>query len=391
MQTVKERFLRYVKIDTQSEQNIDSIPSTKKQLNLARLLVDELKTLGAQDVLLDEHGYVTATIPANTEKNAPVVGLLAHMDTSDAVSGANVRPVFTPDYDGHDIQMGDGYVLSPKDSPALLNHIGEEIICADGSTLLGADDKAGIAEIMTLLERLLSGDAPEHGKIRIAFTPDEEVGRGVDLFDVNGFGGEINYECFNAADAEIHIRGISVHTGTARGRMVNAALVGMELHDLLPRFMNPACTSEYEGFFHLEQISACTDHADMHYIVRDHDMEKFEQKKALLTKACNFLNDKYGAGTVTLKMSDTYYNMKDKIDLKLVESARRAMERVGVTPFLAAIRGGTDGARLSFMGLPCPNLCTGGYNFHGRYEFISVQSMQKVTEILEALVMSFCE
>lgn len=403
MQTVKERFLRYVKIDTQSKHNIDSIPSTKKQFDLARLMAAELKEIGASDVLLDEHGYVTATIPANTKKSAPVVGLLAHMDTSDAVSGANVSPVFTPDYDGGDIQMGNGYVLSPKDTPALMNHVGEEIICTDGSTLLGADDKAGVAEIMTLAEHLLAADAPEHGKIRIGFTPDEEVGRGVDMFDVKGFGadfaytvdggalGEINYECFNAAGAEIHIQGVSVHTGTARGRMVNAALVGMELHDLLPRFMNPACTSGYEGFFHLERISACTDHADMQYIVRDHDMEKFEQKKVLLTKACDFLNDKYGAGTVTLEMSDTYYNMKDKIDLKLVEAAQHAMESVGVTPFLSAIRGGTDGARLSFMGLPCPNLCTGGYNFHGRYEFISVQSMEKVTEILKALVTSFCE
>ncbi len=403
MQTVKERFLRYVKIDTQSKHNIDSIPSTKKQFDLARLMAAELKEIGASDVLLDEHGYVTATIPANTKKSAPVVGLLAHMDTSDAVSGANVSPVFTPDYDGGDIQMGNGYVLSPKDTPALMNHVGEEIICTDGSTLLGADDKAGVAEIMTLAEHLLAADAPEHGKIRIGFTPDEEVGRGVDMFDVKGFGadfaytvdggalGEINYECFNAAGAEIHIQGVSVHTGTARGRMVNAALVGMELHDLLPRFMNPACTSGYEGFFHLERINACTDHADMQYIVRDHDMEKFEQKKVLLTKACDFLNDKYGAGTMTLEMSDTYYNMKDKIDLKLVEAAQHAMESVGVTPFLSAIRGGTDGARLSFMGLPCPNLCTGGYNFHGRYEFISVQSMEKVTEILKALVTSFCE
>lgn len=403
MQTVKERFLRYVKIDTQSEQNIDSIPSTIKQLDLARLLANELEEIGAKDVLLDAHGYVTATIPANTEKRAPVVGLLAHMDTSDAVSGANVHPVLTQDYDGGDIKMGGAYVLSPKDTPALLNHIGEEIICTDGSTLLGADDKAGVAEIMTLAERLLAADAPAHGKIRIGFTPDEEVGHGVDQFDVNGFGadfaytvdggalGEINYECFNAAGADIRIQGVSTHTGTARGRMVNAALVAMELHELLPRFMNPACTSGYEGFFHLERIKACPDHAEMQYLVRDHDMQKFEQKKTLLAKACDFVNDKYGAGTVTLKIRDTYYNMKDKIDLKIVESAQSAMERRGVTPFISAIRGGTDGARLSFMGLPCPNLCTGGYNFHGRYEFISVQSMEKVTDILESLVTSFCE
>ncbi len=403
MESVKERFLRYVKIDTESQQHVESIPSTAKQLDLSRLLKSELLALGAADVTIDEHGYVMATIPANTERKAPVVGLLAHVDTVDAVTGANVKPVLTPNYSGGDIDMGNCYVLSPAASPELLHHMGEEIICTDGTTLLGADDKAGVAEIMTLAERLLSPNAPKHGKLRVGFTPDEEVGRGVDLFDVAAFNadfgytvdggalGEINYECFNAASAEIRIQGLSTHTGTAKGRMLNAALVAMELHALLPEFENPACTAEYEGFFHLEKLDACVDHAYLHYLLRDHDMAKFKQKKALMKKACAYLNDKYGAGTVSLDMSDTYYNMKSKVPAFIVDAAERAMERVGVTPYCAPIRGGTDGARLSYMGLPCPNLCMGGYNAHGRYEFISVQSMEKIVDILEALVTSFVE
>jgi tripeptide aminopeptidase len=402
METVKERFLRYVKIDTQSKQDEETVPSTKKQLVLAKMLFDELTALGAQNVILDEYGYVTATIPATTKKDVPVIGLLAHMDTSDAVSGANVKPIVTTVYKGGDIVMSEGYVLSPKDSPQLLHHIGEEIICSDGTTLLGADDKAGVAEIMSLCERLLSPGAPEHGTIRIGFTPDEEVGHGVDRFDVARFAadvaytvdggalGEINYECFNAASARIRIQGVSSHTGTAKGRMVNASLLCMELHELLPRLENPACTSGYEGFFHLERISGCPDHAEMYYLIRDHDAAKFKRKKELMEQACRFLNEKYGEGTVLLDMSDTYYNMRQKIDRSIVEAAEHAMESVGVTPFLEPIRGGTDGARLSYMGLPCPNLCTGGYNFHGRHEFISVHSMEKVVDILSALVATFC-
>ena len=401
MESVKDRFLRYVKIDTQSQHHVDKVPSTDKQLVLCRLLRDELVAIGASDVALDSHGYVTATIPANTTKTAPVIGLLAHVDTSDAVTGTNVKPKLTPNYDGGDIDMGNGYTLSPASSPALLQHIGEEIICTDGTTLLGADDKAGVAEIMTFAERMLRADAPAHGKIRIGFTPDEEVGRGVDLFDVAGFGadfgytidggtlGEINYECFNAASAEINISGVSVHTGSARGRMVNASLVAMELHELLPRFENPACTDEYEGFFHLDKLEGCVDHAYLYYILRDHDADKFAQKKALMEKACAYLNEKYGAGTVSLKLEDTYYNMKSKIPMEIVEQAQRAMESVGMKPYCAPIRGGTDGSRLSYMGLPCPNLCTGGHSFHGRYEFISTQAMEKVVELLEALIPSF--
>jgi len=401
MESVKDRFLRYVKIDTQSQHHVDKVPSTDKQLDLSRLLRDELVAIGASDVALDSHGYVTATIPANTAKVAPVIGLLAHVDTSDAVTGTNVKPKLTPNYGGGDIDMGNGYTLSPASSPALLQHIGEEIICTDGTTLLGADDKAGVAEIMTFAERMLRADAPAHGKIRIGFTPDEEVGRGVDLFDVAGFGadfgytidggtlGEINYECFNAASAEINISGVSVHTGSARGRMVNASLVAMELHELLPRFENPACTDEYEGFFHLDKLEGCVDHAYLYYILRDHDAEKFAQKKTLMEKACAYLNEKYGAGTVALKLEDTYFNMKSKIPMEIVEQAQRAMESVGMKPYCAPIRGGTDGSRLSYMGLPCPNLCTGGHSFHGRYEFISTQAMEKVVGLLEALIPSF--
>ncbi|MCE5188863.1 MAG: peptidase T [Eubacteriales bacterium] len=401
MESVKDRFLRYVKIDTESKQNVEHIPSTEKQLDLCRMLRDELTRLGAADVKMDKHGYVTASIPSSTKKAAPIVGLLAHVDTVDAVSGANVKPVLTPNYGGGDIDIGNGYTLSPIQFPELLDHLGEEIICSDGTTLLGADDKAGVAEIMTLAERLLSPNAPEHGLIRIGFTPDEEVGRGVDLFDVAAFGadfgytvdggtlGEINYECFNAAGAEIHFQGISTHTGSAKGRMVNASLVAMELQSLLPAFQNPACTDEYEGFFHLDKIEGCVDHAETRYILRDHDMAKFEQKKALLQGACDYLNQKYGAGTVSLQMSDTYYNMKSKVPQFVIDAAKQAIEAAGVTPYFAPIRGGTDGARLSYMGLPCPNLCTGGHNFHGRYEFISIQAMEKVTDILEALVTSF--
>lgn len=403
MESVKDRFLRYVKIDTESEHHVDKIPSTDKQLDLCRLLAEELRAIGAVDVAMDPHGYVTATIPANTAKRAPVIGLLAHVDTVDAVSGANVKPVLTKNYAGGDIDMGNGYTLSPAASPSLLQHIGEEIICTDGTTLLGADDKAGVAEIMTFAEHMLAPNAPEHGKIRIGFTPDEEVGRGVDLFDVSAFGadfgytvdggtlGEINYECFNAASAEIRIQGVSAHTGSAKGRMVNASLVAMELHALLPSLENPACTAEYEGFFHLERLDARVDNAYLYYLLRDHDTEKFEHKKALMRKACAYLNDKYGAGTVSLDLSDTYYNMKSKVPMFIVDAAKRAMESVGVAPYCAPIRGGTDGSRLSYMGLPCPNLCTGGHNFHGRYEFISTEAMETVVRILEALVPSFVE
>ena len=401
MESVKNRFLRYVKIDTQSQHHMEQVPSTEKQFVLCRMLRDELLALGASDVALDPHGYVTATIPANTTKSAPVIGLLSHVDTSDAVTGENVNPQLTPNYADGDIEMGNGYVLSPAMFPSLLTHIGEEIICTDGTTLLGADDKAGVAEIMTFAEHMLSPNAPEHGTIRIGFTPDEEVGRGVDLFDVPAFGaefaytvdggalGEINYECFNAASAEIRIRGISAHTGSAKGRMVNASLLAMELHAMLPAFENPSCTEEYEGFFHLERLESHVESAYLYYLLRDHDTEKFAQKKKLIENACAYLNEKYGEGTVSIEVKDTYYNMKSKIPLYVVDAAKCAMESLGIEPDLSPIRGGTDGSRLSYMGLPCPNLCTGGHNFHGRYEYISTQAMEKVVQILETLIPSF--
>ncbi|MEA4912732.1 MAG: peptidase T [Oscillospiraceae bacterium] len=394
MESVREKFLRYVQMDTQSREDADTVPSTQKQLALAQLLKGELEAMGAQDVRLDAHGYVTATVPANAGEKRPVVGMIAHIDTSDAVSGENVRPVVTPRYAGGDIQMGEGYVLSPGDYPELLGYIGQEIICTDGSTLLGADDKAGVAEIMAAAELLLSPQAPPHGIIRIGFTPDEEVGKGTAFFDVKGFAadfaytedggalGEINYENFNAANAIVTISGTSIHPGSAKGKMVNAALLAMEFQGLLPVHMDPACTEGYEGFFHLTKLEATVDKARMSYIIRDHDKGKFEQKKILFADAVTFMDQKYGAGTVCADVSDSYYNMREKVDEKYVELAKQAMRACGVEPDPRPIRGGTDGANLSFTGLPCPNLSTGGHNFHGRYEYIPTQSMEKMTEIL---------
>lgn len=398
MSGVKEKFLRYVKVDTQSAGETEAVPSTVRQFDLARLLEQELLALGAADVRVDEHCYVWATVPANDDAPRPVIGLIAHLDTVDEVSGANVKPVLTPNYGGGDIAMGPGYTLSPKEYPELLNYVGQEIICTDGSTLLGADDKAGVAEIMALVEMLMGDGAPKHGKIRICFTPDEEVGNGTAFFDIPAFGadfaytvdggpvGEINYENFNAADAFIHIDGVSVHPGTARGLMKNASELAMELHRMLPAFQNPACTDGYEGFFHLHRMSGTVDHADMHYILRDHDMTKFDKKKALISAAVDYMNHKHGGGTVGLRLQDSYFNMKEKIDHALIERLENAMKKAGAEPYCSPIRGGTDGARLSYDGLPCPNICTGGHNFHGRYEFISVEAMEKVVEILLHLV-----
>ena len=399
---LKDRFLKYVSFDTQSDESSETFPSTAKQRVLLDYLAEEMKALGLTEVTVDKYGYAMGTIPATPGcEKAPVIGFIAHVDTAPDMSGADVKPHVIENYDGKDIRLNAGVTMKVADFPELSFFKGHTLIHTDGTTLLGADDKAGVAEIMTFAERMLRADAPEHGKIRIGFTPDEEVGRGVDLFDVASFGadfgytidggtlGEINYECFNAASAEINIRGVSVHTGSARGRMVNASLVAMELHELLPRFENPACTDEYEGFFHLDKLEGCVDHAYLYYILRDHDAEKFAQKKALMEKACAYLNEKYGAGTVALKLEDTYFNMKSKIPMEIVEQAQRAMESVGMKPYCAPIRGGTDGSRLSYMGLPCPNLCTGGHSFHGRYEFISTQAMEKVVELLEALIPSF--
>ena len=401
MQSVKERFLRYVAINTESAEAA-VVPSTECQRDLAVLLVKELKEMGASNVRYDEtHCYVYATIPANCETDAPVLGFIAHMDTSPALSGANVKARCVPDYDGEDIVLNEALniVLTVSDFPELKHYTGKELIVTDGTTLLGADDKAGVAEIMAMAEYLLTHPEIKHGAIQIGFTPDEEVGAGVDFFDVEGFGadlaytvdggrlGELEYENFNAAGAKVTIQGMSIHPGSAKDRMVNAILVGMELQSLLPVQQNPAYTEGYEGFFHLDSMSGSVELAKMDYIIRDHDKAKFEIKKKLFADACDFLNKKYGEGTVNAVIRDSYYNMKEQIlpHMELIDNACAAMKKLGIEPIIVPVRGGTDGARLSFMGLPCPNLCTGGHNCHGKFEFICVESMEKTTELLVEL------
>lgn len=400
--TVLERFLKYVAIDTQSEEDSSSFPSTKKQTELGTLLLEELKELGAENARMDEYGYVYATIPATADTEVPVLGFLAHMDTSPALSGANVRPHIVKDYDGGEIVLNqaEGISMNPEMFPSLLKAKGQDLVVTDGTTLLGADDKAGIAEIMTMAERLLGDRQIPHGTIQIAFTPDEEVGAGVDHFDVKGFGaefaytvdggglGEIEYENFNAASGRVKLHGCSIHPGSAKGSMVNALLVGMEFQSMLPAFENPAYTEGYEGFFHLDHMSGSVEEAEMFYIIRDHDRAKFEEKKQRFAKTAEFLNEKYGAGTVECIIKDSYYNMKEKIEphFFLIEHAVTAMERLGIAPIITPIRGGTDGARLSFMGLPCPNLCTGGFNCHGKYEYVPVQAMEQVVSLMLELL-----
>ena len=397
-----ERFLSYVQIDTESVEDMECFPSTAKQKKLGELLVSELKALGASDVSMDEYGYVFATIPATTTNNVPTIGFVAHMDTAPALTGANVKPRIVENYDGQDIILNKEHeiVLSVAKYPDLLKYTGKDLIVTDGMTLLGADDKAGIAEIMTLAEYLLSNPQIPHGTIKIGFTPDEEVGRGVDFFDVKRFGadfaytvdggelGELEYENFNAAGAKLIINGTSIHPGSAKGKMKNALLLAMEFQGMLPVAENPAYTEGYEGFYHLDAIHGTVDHAVANYIIRDHDMNKFNEKKERFQKTADFLNDKYGQGTFEVKIKDSYYNMKEKVEphMHLIENAMKAMEEVEVTPIVVPIRGGTDGARLSYMGLPCPNICTGGHNYHGRYEYICVQSMEKVVEILKKIV-----
>ena len=401
---VIEKFLRYVKIDTQSNDSTMTHPSTAKQHDLAKLLKDELIAIGASDVYYDEeHCYVYAVIPSNMEgEQGPKLGFISHMDTSDEVSGKDVKPRIVENYDGSDINLDSygNYVLSPKNFPEMLNHIGEDLIVTDGSTLLGADDKAGVAEIMTMAEILLTNPEIKHGDIKIGFTPDEEIGEGTAFFDLEKFDadyaftvdggklGELEYENFNAAGATVNIKGRSVHPGDAKGRMLNASLIGMEFQSLLPTFENPMYTEKREGFFHLTEINGSTETAVLHYIIRDHDEKLFEEKKAMFQAAADFLNRKYGEGTVEVILKDQYKNMIEKIrpHFHLIDNAKKVMENLGIEPIDAPIRGGTDGATLSYKGLPCPNLCTGGYNYHGRYEYASVQEMKKVVEILLGLV-----
>ena len=404
---VTERFLNYVVVDTESVEDASCFPSSEKQKNLARMLVEELKEIGAENPRMDEFGYVYATIPATSETTAPVLGFLAHMDTAPAMSGAGVKPRIVKQYDGGKIVLNEKENISMDTEmfPSLAHNVGKDLIVTDGTTLLGADDKAGIAEIMTMAERLLSDKSIPHGTIQIAFTPDEEVGAGVDHFDVKGFGaefaytvdggalGEIEYENFNAASGRLKIHGQSIHPGSAKGKMVNALLVGMEFQQMLPVFENPAYTEGYEGFFHLDRMSGGVEEAELFYIIRDHDRQKFEEKKARFAKTAAFLNEKYGAGTVDCVVQDSYYNMKEKVEPYrfLIDNATKAMEQLGITPIITPIRGGTDGARLSFMGLPCPNLCTGGENYHGKYEYIPVQDMERMVEYLLQLIQVYQE
>lgn len=405
---VIEKFLRYVKIDTQSDDTTGTSPSTMKQHDLAKLLVSELKEIGASDIIYDEaHCYVYATIPSNINdgKDRPAIGFISHMDTSDEVSGKNVKPRIVEKYDGKDIVLNnkEKVILSPIDFPELSNHVGEDLIVTDGTTLLGADDKAGVAEIMTMAEILLTNPDLPHGEIKIAFTPDEEIGAGTAFFDVAKFGakyaytvdggklGDLEYENFNAASGKITVHGRSVHPGDAKNKMINAALICYEFHALLPVFMNPMYTEGREGFFHLTEVNGGTETATASYIIRDHDEKLFAQKKELFVNAAEYLNKKYGEGVVEVTVTDQYRNMIEKIrpHMHLIDNAKKAMTDLGVTPLEFPIRGGTDGASLSYMGLPCPNLCTGGYNYHGKYEYASIQEMRKVVDILLGIVNAY--
>ncbi len=404
--TVIERFLHFVSFHTTSDENSETCPSTIRQLALAQELVRQMQDMGISDAHVDAHGYVYGTVPANCDRPLPVYGLIAHMDTAPDAPGENIRARITDIYDGGDILLNKekGIILSPAEYPQLRHSIGKHLIVTDGTTLLGADDKAGIAEILAAAELLLQSDRP-HGTIRLAFTPDEEIGRGADLFDVAGFGadyaytvdggaiGEIEYENFNAAAVKITIHGKSIHPGSAKGKMVNASLVAMELHSLLPALDTPYYTDGYEGFYHLTDLRGETEQAELQYIIRDHDRTKFEGRKAVMQKVCAEIDRRYGIGTVELTIRDSYYNMKEKIEpcMFLIENAKAAMEQTGIIPRVVPIRGGTDGARLSFEGLPCPNLCTGGENFHGRFEYIPVEDMQAITQFLAALMWNAAE
>lgn len=396
-----ERLLHYVSFGTQSDHTSETVPSTPNQKVLAAALVEEMKKLGIADAFVDDKGYVYGTIPATKGKeDKPVIGFIAHMDTAEDASGDNIKAKVV-EYNGGDVLLNEEkqIVLSEKEYPDLKKYVGQHLMVTDGTTLLGADDKAGIAEIMTALENILAANAP-HGKLCIAFTPDEEIGAGVDHFDVAKFGadcaytldggeeGEIAYETFNACSAELHFDGLSVHPGSSKDTMINAALVAMEYNALLPAGDIPRLTEGYEGFFHLCDMKGDVEHAELHYIVRDHDRATFEARKKLMEHAVKVINEKYGRSVVTLRLKDSYYNMAEKLTdhMELIENAKRACEAAGMKPFIEAVRGGTDGCRLSYMGLPTPNLCTGGFAFHGPYEHIAAESMDRCTKMVELLM-----
>jgi tripeptide aminopeptidase len=394
--------MRYVTFPTQSDESSNSVPSTAGQKVLGEQLVNELKVLGV-DAYMDDKGYVYGTLPATSGyEDEPVIGLIAHMDTSDAASGDNIKARIVENYDGGDIVLNNDphIVMSPVEYPYLKDCKGMDIIVTDGTTLLGADNKAGIAEIITVLQTLIENSDIPHGVIKVGFTPDEEIGRGADHFDVAGFGadfaftvdggpiGEIEYENFNAASAQVVINGVSIHPGTAKNRMKNACLIAGEWMSMMPPAETPGHTEGYEGFYHLVQMEGREEKAILRYIIRDHDMQKFNQRKDFMNRIADYLNSKYGIGTVELTIEDSYYNMREKIEpvMHIIDRAVSAMKKEGIEPMIVPIRGGTDGARLSYEGLPCPNLSTGGYNFHSRFEFIPIQSMEKMVDVLVELV-----
>lgn len=398
---VTERFLKYVKFDTESSTITKVTPSTPGQMLLARELEKELNHMGLQDISLDDNCYLMATLPANTNKNIPTIGFVAHMDTSPDMTGKDVKPRIVENYDGNQIILNKELeiVLSPVDFPEMLDYIGQDLIVTDGTTLLGADDKAGIAEILTAIQYLIDHPEIEHGKIRIGFTPDEEIGAGADYFDVKKFDcewaytidggpiGELEYENFNAAGVKITIQGRSVHPGYAKNKMINALVIANKYISLLPANERPEHTSGYEGFIHLTNISGNIDNATLGYIIRDHSFELFEKRKQMMLEAVDFINKQYPEST-SIEIKDQYFNMREKVEpvIHIVDIAFEAMTSVGVTPIVKPIRGGTDGARLSFMGLPCPNIFAGGHNFHGRYEFVPVQSMEKAVEVIVKII-----
>ena len=406
MEKILTRFLRYVSVDTQSNEESETQPSAAKEWNLLKMLLEELQTLGVE-ACLDEYGYVMATLPSNLDKDVPAVGFIAHVDTAPDASGADVKPQIIENYDGSaiDLKGVPGLQLKPEEFPEMLHFVGQTLITTDGTTLLGADDKAGVAEIMTAVQYLVEHPEVKHGKICIGFTPDEEIGRGVVKFDVSRFGadyaytmdggeiGELEFENFNAASAKIHIQGRNVHPGNAKGKMKNAILIGQELNSLLPVDQRPEYTEGYEGFFHLISFKGAVEEADFAYIIRDHDRAKFEAKKVLIQQVTDFINTKYGEGTATLVLKDQYYNMREQVEPHyfIIEKAIKAMEMAGIKPKIQPIRGGTDGANLPFKGLPCPNIFAGGLNFHGKMEYVPLQSMEKATEVILNLIKLFAE
>lgn len=391
-----ERFINYTKFDTQSSEDSDSVPSTAKQLEFAKYLTEELKAEGLSDVEMDEMGYIYATLKSNTKKKTPTIGFISHYDTSPDASGKDIKARVIKNYDGNDIELSPGIISSTKKFPELLSHKGEDLIVTDGTTLLGADDKAGIAEIVQAMCYLRDHDEIKHGDIRVAFNPDEEIGMGAHHFDVEKFGcewaytmdggdlGDLEYENFNAAGAKVYIKGVSVHTGYAKGKMINANRLACEFNSYIPETDIPETTEGYEGFYHLLGIESRTEEAKLSYIIRDHDRDKFQDRKKFMEEIVEKMNEKYGEGTVRIELNDQYYNMKEKIDpnMHVIDIVLRAMQESGVPPRVEPIRGGTDGAQLSFRGLTCPNIFAGGVNFHGPFEFVSVQVMEKAVQVI---------